>query len=238
MSKTLIIDIETVPQYPSYGDMGAKDQQLFTEKEQYKLQEHTPEEWYERKGGILAEFGKIIVIGLGLLIEGEEGRKLHIASLASDQEKELLEEFLHVMEKKEMKHFILCGHNVREFDIPYLCRRLLVHSLPIPTSMNWQSKKPWEVKNACIDTMELWKFGDYKHFTSLNLLCHCLQIPSSKEDMSGGEVKAFFYEKNDLDSIKKYCERDVVATAQVYLRLTGKELIQENNISFKNIYAE
>ena len=209
--------------------MPEKWQQLFAQKEHYKLSKNeiTPEEWYKERGGILAEFGKVIVIGLGILKISEEVAELRIKSLVQDDEKILLEEFIELM-KKPLP--VVCGHNIKEFDIPYLCRRLLAHSLPIPSIIDLQGKKPWEVSEMVQDTLQLWKFGDYKHYTSLDLLCTCLNIPSSKNVVKGSDVQNIYYQSKDLNSIKLYCKEDVIATAQVYLRLKGKPLLERKNI--------
>ena len=123
---------------------------------------------------------------------------------------------------------LLCGHNAKEFDFPYIARRMIIHGLKVPAKLNLMGKKPWEVPH--LDTMEMWKFGDYKHYTSLKLLTHILQIPSPKDDISGADVAQVYYRDNDIDRIARYCEKDVVAVAQILLRLRGEKILEEDEL--------
>lgn len=234
----LVIDIETVSQHATYEAMPETWQGLFDQKERYTMaaQSLTAEECYERKGGILAEFGKVIVIGMGVLqVKEQKAVSLRVKMLSGEDEQALLAEFSQVLTSfsPNKDRPILCGHNIREFDIPYLCRRMVVCNLPIPPLINLQDRRPWEATERVHDTFQLWRFGDYKHFTSLELLCACLGVPSSKEGISGEQVHALYHKKKALSDIATYCQGDVVAVAQVYLRLKGYALLEE--ISIKHV---
>jgi len=178
-------------------------------------------------------FGKIVVIGMGLFYKEGEVVKFKVKSLASHDERKLLEDFVTIIKKFDQDNLRLCGHNGKEFDFPYICRRLIVHGIDIPWALDLGGKKPWEVNH--VDTMELWKFGDRKSFTSLKLLTDLLQIPSSKSDLDGSKVNQTYYgNQSGLKSIETYCRGDVVATAQLYLRLNNLPLISPENIIQSN----
>ncbi len=223
----LFIDIETVPQHPDYKDMNENMQLLWDKKADYFLKdEERPADIYQR-AGIYAEFGKIVCISAGIIhyVKGEMHFK--VKSFADDDEKQLLMEFSDMLENfmgKSPDHNV-CGHNAKEFDFPYIARRMLINGLKLPHSLNIAGKKPWEVK--FIDTLDLWKFGDYKHYTSLNLLTTIFDIPSPKDDIDGSQVADVYYKENDLERIAIYCEKDVFATAQLLLRFLGKPLIEQ-----------
>ena len=192
------------------------------------------EELYAERAGIYSEFGKVIVISIGAFYNDKKGKlNLRIKALSNDNEKELLEEFNNTMkEKLDEKKITLCAHNGKEFDFPYLARRMVVNRIGIPGFLKLSGKKPWEINH--IDTLELWKFGDRKSFTSLELLTSILDIPSPKEDMDGSMVSKVYYQDNDLEKIASYCNRDVEATAQLYLRLSDMEILSSDNIHFVN----
>jgi len=225
----LFIDIETVPQHPTYDDVDEKIQKLWDKKAAFFLKgdDQTPADIYQR-AGIYAEFGKIVCISAGVIhyVKGEMHFK--VKSFANDDEKKLLMEFAdmldHFMSKSPDRN--LCGHNAKEFDFPYIARRMLINGLKLPQALNIAGKKPWEIK--FIDTLDLWKFGDYKHYTSLNLLTTIFGIPSPKDDIDGSQVADVYYQENDLDRIAIYCEKDVLATAQLLLRFMGKPLIEQD----------
>ena len=224
----LFIDIETVPQHPSYGDVEESLKKLWDKKAEYFLKdEQTPADIYQR-AGIYAEFGKIVCISAGVIhyVKGEMHFK--VKSFANDDEKKLLMEFSYMLENfmgKSADHN-LCGHNAKEFDFPYIARRMLINGLRLPQALNIAGKKPWEVK--FLDTLDLWKFGDYKHYTSLNLLTTIFDIPSPKDDIDGSQVADVYYNENDLERIAIYCEKDVLATAQLLLRFMGRPLIEQD----------
>ena len=224
----LFLDIETVPQNEFFGDLVEETQELYAEKTQYQRKDEiTPDEFYER-AGIWAEFGKIICISVGYFTIKNAERQFRTKSIIGD-EKELLEEFNNLITTHfSNPAFVFCGHNIKEFDIPYLCRRMLINGIQIPEKLQLFGRKPWEIPH--LDTLELWKFGDYKHYTSLKLLTHVLGIPSPKEDIDGSEVRNVYYNEKDINRIKKYCERDVIAVAQVLLRLRNEAILSEDEI--------
>lgn len=224
----LFLDIETVPQKPSFADLDETTQMLWEQKSQYQRKdEFTPEEFYER-AGIWAEFGKVICISVGYFIVKGDTRNFRVTSFYGE-ELELLKQFKQLLQEhfNQTKH-LLCAHNGKEFDFPYIARRMIINGMNLPYKLDLFGKKPWDVPH--LDTMEVWKFGDYKHFTSLKLLAHILGIPSPKEDMDGSMVKDVFYKENDLDRIVSYCELDVVTTAQVFLKLRNETLLTEEEI--------
>lgn len=224
----MVIDIETVPQYSSYNELPENLQTLWEAKTTYQRKpEQTPDEFYER-AGILAEFGKIICVSMGVFQQEAEALKFRVKSLHGDDEQELLRSFIEII-KKYGKDLVFCAHNGKEFDYPYLCRRMIVNGLNIPPQLNIAGKRPWE--NPHLDTMELWKFGDYKHYTSLNLLATILNIETPKDDISGSDVRKVYYEENDLKRIVTYCQKDVITTAQILLKFKGMNGITKENIT-------
>lgn len=228
LENILFLDIETVPQKPSFADLDETTQMLWEQKSQYQRKdEFTPEEFYER-AGIWAEFGKVICISVGYFIVKGDARNFRVTSFYGE-ELELLKHFKQLLQEhfNQTRH-LLCAHNGKEFDFPYIARRMVINGMNLPYKLDLFGKKPWDIPH--LDTMELWKFGDYKHFTSLKLLAHILGIPSPKEDMDGSMVKDVFYEENDLDRIVSYCELDVVTTAQVFLKLRNEALLTEEEI--------
>ncbi|MFT3902738.1 MAG: 3'-5' exonuclease [Niabella sp.] len=230
----LFLDIETVPQYASYEKVPESWKELWALKATSLLrgrEDDTVESIYER-AGIYAEFGKIICISCGVIQGIGNDKKLVMKSFADTDEKTVLQQFSDMLNKwaaNETRY--LCAHNGKEFDFPYICRRLIINSLPIPPVLNIAGKKPWEVCH--MDTMELWKFGDFKSYTTLNLLAHALGVPSPKDDIDGSQVAQVYYEQNDLERIVTYCTKDVVTIAQIYLRLCGETLIAEDRIEIK-----
>jgi len=230
----LFLDIETVPQHPSFDLMPNDWKDLWTKKAEALLrtrEEETTESIYPR-AGIYAEFGKIICISCGYIQGGGDQKKITLKSFAGDNEKLLLHEFSEMVNRwaaNEPK--FLCAHNGKEFDFPYLCRRLIINRLPIPAVLNMSGKKPWEVNH--LDTMELWKFGDFKSYTSLNLLAHALGVPTPKDDIDGSMVWEVYWKEKNLDRIVTYCQKDVVTVAQIFLRMQGETLIKNENIEIK-----
>ena len=227
LENILFLDIETVPEKATFEQLSEEAQQLWAEKTAYRRkEEYTPEEFYER-AGIWAEFGKIICISAGFFQESG-GLTFRVRSYTGDEET-ILREFKDLLETyfNRPKH-VLCAHNGKEFDFPYIARRMIIHGIPLPPKLSLFGKKPWEVPH--IDTMELWKFGDFKHYTSLKLMAYVLGIPSPKEDIDGSMVRDVYYEEKDLERIVHYCERDVITVAQVFLRLRNESLLGEDQI--------
>ena len=224
----MVLDIETVPQYSSHDQVPEHFQKLWDLKTQHQRKEETAENFYER-AGIWAEFGKIICISVGIFTNGKT-TGLRVKSFASDDEKELLENFS-AMLASQSPNLILCAHNGKEFDFPYICRRLLVNGLQMPVQLQIAGKKPWEINH--LDTMELWKFGDYKNYTSLSLLTAIFNIPTPKDDIDGSQVGNVYWVENDLPRICTYCQKDVATVAQVFLRMNGETLVRPENVTIK-----
>lgn len=234
LDKILFLDIETVPQTYQYEHLDEKTKELFNAKNRFLQNEvKSFEMLYNEKGGILSEFGKIVCISIGMIHTTTLGKSMRLKSFAHDDEETLLTQFKKLLEDHYHtdKH-LLCGHNAKEFDFPYICRRMLINGIKLPNVLDIGGKKPWEIKH--IDTMEMWKFGDYKAYTSLSLLCHVFKIPTPKDDITGADVARVYYEENDLDRIRIYCEKDVIALIQLYLKMNGEALISDGNISSVN----
>jgi hypothetical protein len=226
LNNLMVLDIETVPQYSSYDQLPEHMKKLWDHKTQYQRKEETAEEFYER-AGIWAEFGKIICISVGIFTKsGKTG--LRVKSFALHDEKELLIKFADLL-RSQPSSLILCAHNGKEFDFPYICRRMLINGVQMPAQLEISGKKPWEVNH--LDTMELWKFGDYKSYTSLSLLTAIFDIPTPKDDIDGSMVGHVYWVKNNLERIAIYCQKDVIATAQLLRRYRGEELISDDYIT-------
>jgi 3'-5' exonuclease len=231
IEKILFLDIETAPQVYKYQDVDPDTKYLFELKTRFqKTEDKEYENIWDERGGIFAEFGKIVCISVGFVHETRTGREIRMKSFAHHDEETLLNNFNKLVEDNGSRFPILCGHNAKEFDFPYICRRMLINGIKIPAILDLAGKKPWEIPH--LDTMELWKFGDFKAYTSLALLCHVFKIPTPKDDISGADVARVYYEENDLDRIKLYCEKDVVALMQLFLRMKGENLVEEGDIVF------
>lgn len=227
----LFLDIETVPEVENYSDLSEEKQELFDLKTQYQRKDEiTPSEFYER-AGIWAEFGKIVCISVGFFSNfNSNSRAFRVTSFFGDEVK-ILNDFKNLLENHFNKpQHLLCGHNGKEFDFPYIARRMIIHQIALPEKLNLFGKKPWEIPH--LDTMELWKFGDYKHYTSLKLLTSILKIPSPKDDISGSEVGEVYYKEGNIDRIVRYCEKDAVAVAQLLLRFNNEPLMEEMDIIY------
>jgi 3'-5' exonuclease len=236
----LFLDIETVPGTAEFDDLSEGLQELWAVKSRAILKKPTVElefdeiaETYSDRAGIFSEFGKIVCITIGYLVRPQENGKtmLRLKSFTNHDEGHLLEDFAEVLDKhyNNPEKFAFCGHNIKEFDIPYICRRMLINSLPLPRMLDISGKKPWETKHL-IDTMELWKFGDIKNYTSLNLLTHIFEIPSPKDDINGSDVAGVYWEEKDLDRIAHYCEKDVLATVQLFLKFKRLPLLESEQV--------
>lgn len=230
----LFLDIETVPQYPDYNALPPEWKQLWDIKSGSLIKYHegeTNESLYPR-AGIYAEFGKIVCISCGVIQGSGAQRKIVIKSFAGDNEPLILQQFSDMLSKWSAgEPKFLCAHNGKEFDFPYLCRRMIIHGMPIPGLLNISGKKPWEVNH--FDTLELWKFGDFKSYTSLNLLATTLGIPTPKDDIDGSMVWKVYWEEKNIQRIVTYCQKDVVTVAQILLRMNGEKVIREENIEIK-----
>ena len=235
LENILFLDIETVPQHESFSNLDESVQKLYEDKTKYQRKdEFTPAEFYDR-AGIWAEFGKIVCISVGYFVKGSN-RTFRVTSYHGE-EKELLGHFKNLLED----HFgragqLLCAHNGKEFDFPYIARRMIIHGMELPAKLNLFGKKPWEVPH--LDTMELWKFGDYKSYTSLKLLAAVLGFPSPKDDIDGSEVGRVYWEEDDLERIAIYCEKDVLATIQLVLRYQRQPILEEEQVKSVTGFTE
>jgi 3'-5' exonuclease len=220
----MVLDIETVAQYPHFNEVPEHFKALWDKKTTYQRREETAEDFY-RNAGIMAEFGKIICVSVGVFTRGGGFR---VRSFSGHDETELLQNFAEMLHGRS-PNLMLCGHNAKEFDFPYIARRMLVNGIVLPPQLRIAGKKPWEV--AHLDTMDLWKFGDYKNFTSLNLLAAIFNIPTPKDDIDGSMVGHVYWNDNDLPRICTYCQKDVITTAQLLKRFNGEELIADELIT-------
>jgi 3'-5' exonuclease len=225
----LFLDIETVPAVPSFELLDPVMQNLWEKKsKQLRTPEQSAGDLYER-AGIYSEFGRIICISVGLIRE-KDHHTLRLKSFFGEDEKALLSEFSGMLVRFCKSHIdaTLCAHNGKEFDFPYIARRMVINGLVIPEILDNSGKKPWEVR--LLDTMDLWKFGDFKNYTSLELLTTVLGIPTPKDDIDGSMVAGVFYNDNDPERIVKYCEKDVIAIVQVLLRFMNQPLVPDDRI--------
>jgi DNA polymerase elongation subunit (family B) len=229
----LLIDIETVSEKESFHLLDDEWKELWIEKTSRNLPADTsPEEFYPLRAAILAEFAKVACISFGYFKKINNEWQLRIKSLCSENELQLLNDFVTTLKKLYVNNqkWIFCGHNIKEFDVPFLCRRMLINNIPIPAVFDFQSMKPWET--PVLDTLHLWRFGDYKHYTSLKLLAAVLGIPSPKDDIDGSQVGNVYWKEKDLNRISIYCEKDVATTANIILRFKGIPLLNESQVVF------
>jgi 3'-5' exonuclease len=228
----LFLDIETVPQHQPDSNLPEDIRQLFFDKISKTVPEnYDADEVYKQKAGILAEFGKVICISTGFLYKNENQQEcMKLKSICDDDEKQLLLNFIALIDRfcKAKPRFQFAGHNIREFDIPFLCRRMVINQIPLPKYLQIHGAKPWEVN--MVDTMQWWKFGDYKNFTSLHLLANVLNVPSSKNGIDGSMVQSVYYKDNDLPRIVDYCQRDVVVVARIVQRFQNVSIVEDDNI--------
>lgn len=227
----LFLDVETVPQYKDYSSIPENKKKFWNHKASFlsKNEEQTPEILYER-AGIYSEFGKIICISSGFIKSVNGNYELHIKSIHSHDERTILSQFLDILKKLDQspQKWYLCAHNGKEFDFPYISRRLLVNGLSVPNLLDVRGKYAKEIQ--LLDTMEMWKFGDYKSFVSLDLLADIFNIPSPKDDIDGSMVRQVYYEEDNLQRISEYCSKDVVTLAQVLMRYKAEPFITAENI--------
>jgi len=232
----LFLDIETVSQYENYSQLPDDWKELWDAKAgviNRNKEEETSETAYPR-AAIYAEFGKIVCISCGYLTGTGDEKKLVVRSYCGDDESKLLREFSEMLTQwGGSADRFLCAHNGKEFDYPYICRRMVINGIEIPEALKISGRKPWEVRH--LDTMELWKFGDYKNYTSLKLLAKVLGIPSPKDDIDGSQVNSVYWNDRDLDRIVEYCQKDVITLTQVMLRFHCQPAVKQENISIKYV---
>jgi len=236
LTRGLFFDIETVSASPSWEELDAEFQELWAIKAKSisrsdePLSEEECGQWYQDRAAIYSEFGRVVCISAGFLFrkDPESEWQARLTSFAGEDEREVLEQFGHLLNKSysDTRASFICGHNIKEFDVPYLCRRYVCHGMELPIPFRIQGKKPWETEHL-VDTLELWKFGDRKNYTSLRLLSALLDFPSPKDEMDGSQVGRVFWETKDVDRIAHYCEKDVLATIQLMMRYRRLPLIEE-----------
>ncbi len=226
----LFLDIETVPGKKNFSELDPELQALYEAKTQrYREEDESLDELYKRRAGILSEFNKVVCISTAIMTESEKGAGMRVKSFIGKDEKKVLADFAHLLDQYfSGNNKFLCAHNGKEFDFPVLARRMLIHGIKLPEALRISGKKPWEIRH--LDTMELWKFGDYKNFTSLKLLAALFGIPSPKDDIDGSQVGSVYYEEGDLDRIKTYCEKDTITVAKVYRALNQYPEINDDCI--------
>lgn len=229
LQNILFLDIETVPEVELFADLSDEKKELYALKTQYQRKDEINVEDFYHRAGIWAEFGKIICISVGYFVENNGTNQLRITSFSGDDEALILNNFKELLDKhfNQNKH-ILCAHNGKEFDFPYIARRMIINRINLPKKLNFFGKKPWEIPH--LDTLDLWKFGDYKHYTTLRLLTSILGIPSPKQDIDGSEVAKVYYQEKNLPRIVQYCERDTIAVAQLVLRFLNKPILTKTAI--------
>jgi DNA polymerase elongation subunit (family B) len=235
LENLFVLDIETVSSVPDWNQLDDTWQNLWTEKIVKQLPDgETAETFYPKRAAILAEFGKIICISAGYFRNHQGRFTFRVKSYSGDHESELLKAFLSDAGQWQSakKQAAFAGHNIREFDIPYICRRLVINGIPIPAWLDFQAMKPWETN--LVDTMQLWRFGDFKNYTSLNLLAACLGVPSPKDDIDGSKVGEVYWVEKNLPRIVEYCQKDVVTVAQVLLRFRNLPLLSEGDVEMVN----
>ena len=228
LSHLVFLDVETVPQHACYDELDHEWKDLWEKKSAYQRKDQfTAAEFYDR-ASIWAEFGKIICISVAYFNPDGQSRQLRVTSFAGDED-QLLKEFKNLLDR-HFAHlkYVLCAHNGKEFDFPYIARRMLINGIGLPDKLNLFGKKPWEIPH--LDTMELWKFGDYKHYTSLKLLAKIFNIPSPKDDIDGSQVRDVYYLENDLGRIIDYCEKDTITVVQLVLKMRGEALLKVDEI--------
>ena len=230
LKNILFLDIETVPEEISFDKLSEDKQKLFADKTQYQRKDEVSAEDFYERAGIWAEFGKIVCISVGYFVESSGKRQFRVTSF-SGAEVKILTDFKNLLEKHfHKKDQLLCAHNGKEFDFPYIARRMIINRIKLPEKLNLFGKKPWEI--AHLDTMDLWKFGDYKHYSSLKLLTNILGIPSPKDDIDGSQVAEVYYKEKDIKRIVKYCEKDTIAVAQLLLRFNNLDILKEEEVIY------
>src|SRR5690242_13136295 len=233
LENLFFIDIETVSEKEHFHLLEDEWKDLWIEKISRSLPaDTTPEEFYPMRAAILAEFAKVACISFGYFHKHDGETQLRIKSLCSDNESVLLKDFIATLDRLHQKNqrWIFSGHNIKEFDVPFLCRRMIINNIPIPSYLDFQTMKPWET--PVLDTLHMWRFGDYKHYTSLKLLAKVLGVPSPKDDIDGSQVGDVYWKEKDLERISIYCEKDVATVANVVLRFKGLPLLNEEQIVF------
>jgi len=237
MKKTLVLDIETASLVKCFDDLSARMKSFWEKKSMRLIKDHSEDkrqevlsDLYDRKAAIFAEFARVVCISVGIFEVEDEIKSFRIKSFYGDNEKQILDDFSELVNAHfyDKYNHTIAGHNLKEFDIPFLCRRMVIHKMKLPNLMRLYGSRPWQVPHL-LDTLDLWKFGDYKNFSSLDLLCEVLSIPTPKDNMNGSEVSQAFWD-GKVEEIKEYCEKDVLACARLILRLMGAQEIEDEKV--------
>ncbi len=231
LENLLLIDIETVSESAEFAALNEEWQALWQEKVQRTLPEDvTAAEFYPQRAGVMAEFAKVVCISIGYFKKEGNTQQLRLKSFYGVDEKILLQDFIAALHKMDGNNnkWSFTGHNIKEFDIPFICRRLLINGLPVPAFLDFQNMKPWETN--MVDTFQYWRFGDYKHYTSLKLLAAALKVPSPKDDIDGSMVGEVYWKEKNLTRIVTYCQKDVVTTGNIILRFKNMPLLTEAQV--------
>lgn len=229
----LMIDIETVSSSGDFDGLSEDWKMLWQDKVKHSVPENaTAAEYYPQRAGVMAEFAKVVCISMAYFKKEGNQYQLRVKSFFGHDEKELLERFVVTVDQLEAVHnkWSFTGHNIKEFDIPFLCRRLLINGLKVPVYLDFQNMKPWETN--MVDTFQYWRFGDYKNYTSLKLLAASLNVPSPKDDIDGSMVGHVYWVENDLERIAVYCQKDVVTVANIILRFRNMPLLMPEQIVY------
>lgn len=231
LENLLFLDIETVPAEQTFKTLSNHMQGLWSEKfTKIEPDSEDAAQGFQNRAGIYAEFGKIVCISAGYFYEASGQKKFRIKSFFQEEEAALIKSFLETTNQfaRKIPGFLFCGHNIKEFDIPYICRRAIVNGLDLPEQLHLYGKKPWEVN--MLDTLHLWRFGDHKNYTSLDLMATVLNVPTPKDDIDGSKVAEVYWQQRDLSRIATYCQKDVLTVAQLLLRFKQLPLLTEENI--------
>lgn len=236
LERIIYLDVETVPSVAHYDKLNKGMQIAWDKKCRFidkENAEKSPSDKFKEYAGIYSEFGKIVCISMGIATKKDDEWFIRLKSYYGDNESTILEDVAEVLQKSlsSKKFDYICGHNIKEFDIPYICRRMMVNGLSLPDCLQMAGKKPWELDHL-LDSLSLWKFGDYKHYTSLDLLMNLFEIPSPKDDIDGSDVGKVYWDENDCSRIMKYCEKDVLAVINLFFRWNGLDLVDKKNITF------
>ena len=231
LTKILFLDIETVSQHVSVSELSEAELALWNKKSQRLREEGMSDEELYKKAGIFAEFGKIVCISVAYMRKVSNEYELRVRSFYDDDERKLLSDFMELVNMYfNTKKTYFCAHNGYEFDFPYIARRALILGIKVPSTLDTRGKKPWEIQH--LDTLDLWRFADYKNYTSLALLAHVFGIPTPKDDIDGSQVGDVYWKENNLQRIATYCQKDVVTVAQLFRKYRSEELIPENKIIY------
>lgn len=224
LSKILFLDIETVGVQPDWESLVKHNEALSFQFENYFdwFQKRFPEDadkgvgqMFVNRAALVPEFARIACVSVAFVTDKGEVR---MQSFSQSDEKELLLEVQKLLFKVGELGFFLCGHNVKGFDIPMLAKRMIINGILPPQILPGHDTKPWEIK--AFDTKEFWQYGGYGSIASLELMCVCLGVESSKTmEVTGNKVHEAYWVKKDIDGIVKYCEKDVSVLIDVVTKL-------------------